>query len=140
VKTFSKLLIAGTLSLLSAAPAFAHQGQERPLGKHQRQERPFVHDKLFARMERQQERIDKGVMKRQLTHKEAKMLRRQQREIHRLAWRFYRDGNLSQKERQRLARELDRSSRQIKQLKHNELGRYVDLHQRYGYREKAHKL
>ena len=130
MKALSKILIAGSLSLCAVAPAFAHQGHDRP----------FKGDNLLERMERQQNRIDRGVMNYQLTRKEAKQLRRQQRKIRYLAWRFYGDGHLSKKERRRLQRELDKSSRKIKRLKHNDLERYVNLHHRYGNRDQAHKL
>ncbi|MEJ2692126.1 MAG: hypothetical protein P8166_03485 [Candidatus Thiodiazotropha sp.] len=123
MKTLNKLLIAASLSLFAVAPAFAsHGGGYRPP-----ESRP-----ILERLERQQHRIDQGVDNRQLTYKEAKLLRRQQREIRHMVRRFFKDGSLSKRERHWLNRELNLSSRQIKRFKHNDLNRYVELHQRYG--------
>ncbi len=130
MKPLNKTLMAVSLSLFVAVPAFASHGDDRPMKKHN----------IEQRLERQQQRIHQGVKDHQLTRKEAKLLRRQQRELRQLAHRFYKDGYLSKKERRVLDQELRHSSRLIKRLRHNELERYVNLHQRYGYRDHTHRL
>lgn len=130
MKTLNQTLMAVSLSLFAVVPAFGSHGNDRPMRS----------DNIVQQLERQQHRIHKGVKNRQLTRKEAKLLRRQQRRIRHLAHRFYRDGYLSKKERRLLNRELRDSSRLIKRLKHNDMERYVDRHQRYGYRDHAGRL
>jgi septal ring factor EnvC (AmiA/AmiB activator) len=130
MKTLNKTLMVVSLSLFAVAPAFASHGDDRPVKQ----------NNFEQQLERQQHRIDQGVKQHQLTRKEAKLLRSRQREIRHLAHRFYKDGYLSKRERLVLNRELSDSSRLIKRLKHNDLERYVNLHQRYGYRDHAHRL
>lgn len=130
MKTLNKTLIAASLSLFAMAPAFASHGDHRPP----------ENKTILKRLEHQQHRIDQGVEKRQLTHKEAKLLRRQQREIRHMARRFFKDGSLSTRERQWLNRELNFASLQIKRFTHNDLNRYVELHQRYGHNKHLRSL
>jgi septal ring factor EnvC (AmiA/AmiB activator) len=130
MKTLSTTLIAVTISLLAVSPAFASHGDGYGM----------KHDRIQERLERQHHRIKAGVRKHQLTHKEAKTLKRHQRDIRYLLRLFSDDGHLSKRERRILDRELSHSSRQIRRLKHNELERYVDLHQRYDRPHKGHRL
>lgn len=130
MKTLNKTLIAASLGLFAMAPAFASHGD------HRSSEHRFV----LERLERQQHRIDQGVENRQLTDKEAKQLRRQQREIRHMARRFFKDGSLSKRERQWLNRELNFASLQIKRFTHNDLNRYVELHQLYGHNKHLRSL
>jgi uncharacterized protein HemX len=130
MKPLSKTLIAASLSLLVAVPTFASaHGHQVKQGS-----------RFMVQLERQQHRIQKGVENHQLTRREARRLRHQQRELRQLARRFYKDGHLSKKERKRLDRELVKSSRMIKRLKHNDLNRYVNLHHRYSYTDHSHRL
>lgn len=124
MKTLSTSLIAITISLLAASPVFASQGDR--IG--------VQDDTIYERLERQHRRIKAGVRKDQLTRKEAKTLKRNQRDIRYLLRLFSDDGHLSKRERRILDRELSYSSRQIRQLRHNDLERYVDLHHRYDRR------
>jgi septal ring factor EnvC (AmiA/AmiB activator) len=130
MKTLSKTMIAASLSLFAIAPAFASHGVYRPPENRS----------ILERLERQQHRIDQGVENRQLTYKEAKLLRRQQREIRHMARRFFKDGSLSKRERHWLNRELNLASLQIKRFTHNDLNRYVELHQRYGHNKRFSSL
>jgi septal ring factor EnvC (AmiA/AmiB activator) len=130
MKTLGKTLIALSLSLMAAAPAFASHGGDQGM----------KHERISERQERQRHRIDQGVKRHQLTRKEVKQLKRQQRDIRYLVRVFGKDGRLTKRERRILNRELDSSSWQIRQLRHNQLGRYVDLHERYGRREHARRL
>ena len=130
MKILSKTLIAFSLSLYAMVPAFASNGDHHPPEDRS----------ILERLERQQHRIDQGVENRQLTDKEAKLLRRQQREIRHMARRFFKDGTLSKRERQWLNRELNLASLHIKRFTHNDLNRYVDLHQRYGHNQYPRSL
>jgi len=130
MKTFSKTLIAVSLSLFAVVPAFAspHEHQTKQ------------NNRIMVQLQHQQQRIQQGIKKHQLTRKEALVLQLQQGEIRWLVRRFYKDGYLSKKERRVLNRVLSGSSRQIKHLRHNNLERYVNLHQRYGYNDRSHRL
>ena len=130
MKTLSKSLVALSLGLMTIAPAFAAHGEGQSV----------KHERIHERLERQHQRIERGVEKRQLTHKEAKQLRQQQQDIRFLVRVFGKDGRLSKRERRILTRELDASSWQIKRFKHNDLERYVGLHQRYGKHDHTHNL
>lgn len=121
MKTLATTAIALAISLLAAAPLHASQGDGYRI----------KHDNIHERLEHQQYRIKSGVRNQQLTHKEAKTLKQHQRDIRYLLRLFSEDGRLSKKERRILNRELGQSSRQIKRLKHNDLDRYVKLHQRH---------
>ena len=114
-------MIALTISLLAASPVFADH--DHRVG--------VKDDPFYERLDRQHRRIKAGVRNHQLTRKEAKTLKRNQRDVRYLLRLFSDDGHLSKRERRILDRELDYSSRQIRKLKHNDLERYVDLHQRY---------
>ena len=121
MKTLSTTLIALTISLLAASPAIADHGDRVGVKD----------DAIYERLDRQHRRIKAGVRNHQLTRKEAKTLKRNQRDIRYLLRLFSDDGHISKRERRILDRELSYSSRQIRQLKHNDLERYVDLHHRY---------
>jgi hypothetical protein len=118
MKTLTKTILAVTFGLLATAPVYAGHGHSQ--------------DRVSERMERQQHRIEQGIESRELTPKEAKILKKQHRRLHRLVREFREDGRLSKRERRILQRKLDKSSRQIKELKHNRLNRYVDWHKSYG--------
>lgn len=130
MKIHTKTVIALCFGLLATAPVFASHGDLRDLKQ----------GGIGERLERQQHRIQQGVKQHQLTHREARQLRAQQRDIRYLAKRFSKDGKLSKRERRILTRQLKASSLQIKRLKHNELYRYVDMHERYGHHTHAHRL
>ncbi|MEN8179924.1 MAG: hypothetical protein ABFS39_15090 [Pseudomonadota bacterium] len=118
MKTLTKTIIAASFCLVATVPAYAGHGH--------------FNDRLIDRMERQHERIEDGIQSRELTRKETKILKRQQRRIRRLVREFREDGWLSKKERRILRNKFDRASFKIREFKHNDLNRYVDLHQRYG--------
>jgi hypothetical protein len=130
MKTLSTTLIAVTFGLLAASPAFASHGDGHGMKQ----------QSVHARLDRQHRRIKAGLRDHQLTRKEAKTLKSHQRDIRYLLRLFSDDGRLSKREWRILERELNHSSRQIKRLKHNELERYVDLHQRNNRSRYDHHL
>jgi hypothetical protein len=73
-------------------------------------------------------RIEQGVRSGELTRKEARTLRREQREIRRMRRDFLSDGRLSKWERRTLAKARKQLSKRVYRLKHN------DRRVRYGYR------
>ena len=115
-----KLLWTVPLLGMLAMPAIAHDYHN-----HNRFENRFE-----QRLDRQHARIKQGVRSGELTRKEAKLLRRQQRGIRQLLREFRDDGWLSKKERRILTKKLDRASRRIWEYKHNEFTRH---RHRYGY-------
>ncbi len=130
MKTIVKAVAIASLTLLVASPSFAYQG-DRGYAKT---------DRIADRIDRQQQRIERGIKNDDLTRKEAKQLRGDLKDIRQLKRIFRDDGRLSKGERRYLQKRLDKSSRQIKRLKHNEIRRYVRLHDRYGKGSLAQKL
>lgn len=76
------------------------------------------------RVERQRDRIREGAESGDLTRREVKALRQQQRHIAKLERDFTRDGRLDRYERHTLKHELDKAGRRITHLKQND--RYRD--------------
>jgi hypothetical protein len=72
-----------------------------------------------TRQQRQHQRIGQGIHSGELTRYEAHRLGRIQREVRRDERQAKRDGCLTPRERLQLQRELNRSSRRIYRLKHN---------------------
>lgn len=71
------------------------------------------------RQERQQDRIEQGVKSGELTKREAARLRREQRRIKAEEKAFRSDGKLSKRERAKLQKDLNKSSRHIYREKHD---------------------
>lgn len=87
-------------------------------------DRDYRENRFEQRIDRQHDRIRHGIRNGELTRKEAKKLRRENRHIAKLERKFTRDGRLDRNERRTLRRELDQASRKIRKLKHND--RYRD--------------
>jgi|GEM_PF-4964027 len=75
--------------------------------------------KIAVRRDRQWRRIEQGINAGELTRREVKKLRRQQRRIARLEYAFLDDDRLSRKERLVLMDRLDDASDRIYRFKHN---------------------
>ena len=118
MKTSATLLSIVTLGVL-AMPA---QAEHNP-PKHDR------YDRIEQRLDNQRYRIRDGIDSGELTRKEARRLRKQQRYIARLKRKFMRDGYLDRYEFRELKHELNRASKRIYRMKHN--GRY--RYSRYSY-------
>ena len=128
--TLKQTLFAAALGLFAAAPAFASHGHEKDA----------VPRHVAQRLEHQQQRIAQGVRSRKLTHKEVRVLQRQQREIRHLVRCYQEDGRFSRRELRDLDRRLDRAGRQIKRLSKNDIRRYVNMHEHYAHADYARKL
>jgi len=76
-----------------------------------------------GRQRLQRERIREGRRHGELTRREARKLRREQRHIQRMENRAERDGKLTPREQRKLDRAQDRASRNIFRKKHNRGGR-----------------
>ena len=86
----------------------------------QQQKKPSArHANINQRQEKQRDRIRAGIRSGELAPKEAKRLRKQQKDIARLEQRFRADGRFSAKERKIIHNKLDASAKRIYQLKHN---------------------
>ena len=81
------------------------------------------YNRVDRRQERQHARLIQGRRSGELTRREFRKLKKQQRKIGRMERRFWHDGFLSGKERRRLERAQDRASRHIARLKHNNIYR-----------------
>ena len=75
---------------------------------------------IDARIARQQERIDRGVQRGQLSPREARMLWREHRAIEQADARAKADGRVSHWEAQRLVAMLDRADWRIRQMRRGE--------------------
>ena len=79
----------------------------------------FAHPRVHARRFAQRDRIRDGVVRGQLTPREAVRLRMGQRRVARIERRAGLDGRVTVRERMRLERMQDRQSRTIWRLRHN---------------------
>lgn len=125
LKTITLIPLLGLLAM----PALADRAHGHADGDRQH--------RYDYRQERQHDRIRHGIRSGELTRKEAKSLRKQQRHIARLERRFERDGHLNRYERRTLRRELDSASQRIYRLKHND--RYRDRRHTGHHRRDDHK-
>ena len=89
----------------------------------------FARAPLYDHERSQMRRIQQGIYSGELTRGEARVLRKEQRNIRRLKKRFLRDGRLSKRERRTLRYRYKKASLNIYRLKHNYRTRYA-----YSYR------
>jgi polyhydroxyalkanoate synthesis regulator phasin len=109
MKPLIKVLLLVPFTILAAVPAYAGHGTGR----------------LEGRLERQQERIDAGVDSGALTHKETRVLKREQKKLRKMMRRIGEDGRITKKESRRLTAKLDKASHRIREFKHNSNYRVV---------------
>jgi hypothetical protein len=83
---------------------------------------------IDTRIDRQSNRIERGVDDGSLTRKEQRRLNKQHKHIVKLARKFNRDGYFSKRERHILSDKLDLASQKIYRLKHNSHVAYVEQH------------
>ncbi|WP_447978954.1 hypothetical protein [Candidatus Nitrospira bockiana] len=98
-----RIAVAAVLIMTIAAPVFADPQTPR----------------VDRREHRQKQRIREGVKSGALTRDEAKQLRQEQREIRAKEREMKADGMVTREERKELHRDLNESSRQIFQEKHD---------------------
>jgi len=89
-----------------------HDGQTR---QHLGTRDPAVN----ARQENQEDRIEQGVASGELTRKEARGLREEQRDVKQLEKAYKSDGKLTTAERKDLHKELNETSEEIREQKHD---------------------
>jgi hypothetical protein len=92
--------------------------------------------KFEDRIERQHNRINKGIRMGELTKKEAQKLRKQHRQIKKLSRQFNKDGHLSRFERKTLKQELNLASHRIYDLKNNDRNRNIRPHDSWNSNKK----
>ena len=111
--------LAIALAAAASAPAFAG-------GKN-----------FHQRLENQQWRIEQGIESGALTRKEAKFLKKEQKELRKITKHLSKDGRLSKRDRHFLDDRFDEASAHIYRLKHNSRHHYHDEHHvvEYGYRD-----
>ena len=86
---------------------------------------PFAHvdtRAIDARQARQEQRIERGLARGELTRREARTLQQGQREIARVEARAKADGRISRGEMRNLTALLDHADAQIRQLSHDHDG------------------
>ena len=83
------------------------------------------YDRIEQRIKNQHYRIRDGIGSGELTRREANRLRKQQRYIMRLTYRFMHDGHLNRHEFSELKNELELAGKRIYRLKHNDRSRYT---------------
>ncbi len=105
-----------------------------PVQAHQKSPDINRFDRMEQHLEKQHYRIRDGIDKGELTRKEARHLQKQQRFIMRLTHKFMYDGYLDRYEASKLRDVLERASRRIYHLKHNDRSRHTRLNtNRYYY-------
>ena len=97
-----------------------HASHQQPLHSRHGKRHDGLMAKVDVRQDRQWRRIKRGIRSGELSRKEAKKLKRQQRRIAGLKQAFLDDGRLSRKERHILMDRLDAASERIYRLKHND--------------------
>ncbi len=130
MKTLSYMLAivaAGALGLsgLTLAAGHGHAGGYYKGAASQGFER-----RVDRRQNRQWARIGGGIADGDLSRREVKRLRKDQRKIDRMERRFERDGYYSPRERRIMERVLDRSSKRIQRAKEDAHGRHHGRHHR----------
>ena len=79
--------------------------------------------RVDARQQVQRSRIVEGRIDGDLTHRETRALRMEQRNIRRAERRAKADGTVTQQEKMRLERKQNRANRHIRRAKHNNIER-----------------
>lgn len=79
--------------------------------------------RVDRRQENQLSRIRDGRRSGSLTKREVRKLKKVQRKIDRMEYRYAKDGHIDKRERRKLNKALERSSRRIYKLKHNDVYR-----------------
>ncbi len=130
MKTLTKTLLAVSVCLMAASPAFASHNEEREAKRGQ------VVQHAQVSKHRSQDRMKAQRLNRQ----EANRYEQERKELSQLTRRFYRDGHLSEKERRILNRKLHALHLPVKQPSHKQMDKYVKLHHRYGHQERVCKL
>ena len=74
---------------------------------------------IDARIQRQLERIDRGIQRGQLNRTESRQLKREHRDIERMQARAKADGRVSRWEADRLVAMVDRADQHIRSLRRN---------------------
>lgn len=105
-KTFLALPLLGMLVTPAIAGGYYDDGYNK--------------SRFEQRIDRQHQRIERGVRSGELTRKEAKRLRKQLRHIAKLERRYTLDGHLDRHERKKLHNKLNVAGDRIYRLKHND--------------------
>lgn len=113
-----------TLATLSGIALTLLLGNNVLAGEHQRerhaeQHHPAKHS-VNAREHHQRERIEQGVRSGQLTRDELKEIHAEQREIRKEEREYRSDGKFTREERADIQRELNQSSRNVYEEKHDD--------------------
>src|SRR5207237_6660931 len=111
---FTKHILAAAATLLFAGAAYAQAQEPATPPEHPRGE-------VNRRNENQKDRIEAGIADDQLTKREAARVERHDKEIHAQEKKDRQEngGNLTNKEKRQLNRELNRNSREIHRERHN---------------------
>lgn len=96
---------------------------------YQKVNKSYFWQDIKQRLHNQSNRIDKGVKKGQLTHREVKKLRREQKHIAKQIKHFKKHNYLSSRDRHELINHLDYMQDKISDLRHNE--HYVHKYTKY---------
>ena len=79
--------------------------------------------RIDQRQEKQDERIERGIEKGQITNKEARRLEKGQEYVDDLEEKARRDGKVTKDEKRRIEKAQDKQSQQIQKQRHDEQGR-----------------
>jgi len=110
MKFVKTLCLVSVFGLMPAMPVLAHGDLNA--------------DRFERRLDRQDARIANGVRAGELTRHERKKLRKQHRRIKRVFRGYLSNGRLNHRERHDMEERLDRASKRIYRLKHNDRYRF----------------
>ena len=79
--------------------------------------------RIDQRQEKQDERIERGIEKGQITKKEARRLEKGQEHVEDLEEKARRDGKVTKDEKRRIEKAQDKQSQQIQKQRHDEQGK-----------------
>jgi hypothetical protein len=120
MKSITGALLTATLCLMTTLPA--HAGYDHN-GK-----------RVTQRIQLQQQRILHGIENGQLNRDQASVLKHKQRKMRKLKMKFGRDGHYSHAERRVLTRKLNKTSKLIRKLKHDDIKAGPDRYRKHDYR------
>ncbi len=108
--------------VLIFTPLVSHaqwNNHSRHRGHHQEHNNSYFWQDVERRLDRQESRISRGIDKGQLTHREMKKLKREQRHVAKQARHLKRHDYLSRSDKREMMEHLDYVGHKIKSLKHN---------------------
>jgi len=131
-----------TIAIILMLVPFASHAERNNHFKHrkheQQQNNSYFWQNVDRRQDKQRSRIERGIKKGQLTRREIKKLRREQKHIAKQVRHMKRHNHLSPGDRREVIEHLDYASNKIRNLKHNQYYIQRDNNMRHGHGQYTH--